>query len=927
MPLPTRVASATSAAILVLLASLLAGCEKSAPDEIAAAEKAIATKDDKSAFIHLKNAAAAEPNNAKARFLLGQQYNAANEPLSAVAEFKRALELKYPADELARPLADALLVTGQGAQVLALVSPMAVKDPKVEARVQAAIAWANLGLKSLPAARQAVDKAEKTIGPTPETRMIRARLADAEGNAQQALTLVDSLVKDEPNHDNAWTFKGQLQERLPGGSKAAFEAFAKALSVNPKNFIALTSTVGIHVLNKDYKAAHEGLEAMRKLSPKAFMTYYQDAQLKFLEGQYAAARSQFQAALNLVPSSAMALLGSGVNELQLKSYALAENQLARVVQLEPSNPIARFHLARAYIAQGKPDQATTTLAPLVDTQTPLPEPLLLAAQARLLQGDPKGAEQLFGRAAKLHKDNSSVRLALAIMNAAKGNTDAAVQELEQIAASSDGTEADMQLISTHVARTDFPAALAAIQALERKQPASPAADDLRGQVLLKLGKQAEARQAFEAALKKEPLYISSVANLAELDVLDGHPERAQARLEAQVKLDPTNAGIHLGLANLAQRTGKSPQDVVAELEKATRADPRDVRPRLLLIERHLNEGSVDKALDAARGAVAVVPDNAQLLEALARSLLRSGDTRQALATYVKLIQVAPKEPAGYLGQANVLLSMNDGTGADKVLQQLLDLAPTNVEAGRLMVTAALVQKLPDKALTIARGLQRSAPASPLGFALEGEVHMDQKRWDPAAAAFRAATAKPEGESFVARQYEALVNGNKTDEAKRVAADSVKQHPKNPQLLRQLGGVAYNSGDRAQAKAYYEQVLELAPKDVAVLNNLAWILVEAKDPKALAIAQRAVALAPDHPDVLDTLARAYTLNSDNAKAIEALRRAIQHSAAPSNLRLQLARAYVAAGERENARAELETLRNLGRSFPEQSEVRQLMSQIR
>jgi putative PEP-CTERM system TPR-repeat lipoprotein len=923
---PRSVHRASLGVLALALAGALSGCQEGTEDSLAEAQAAIAAKQPAAALIHLKNAAASDPTSAKLRFLLGQQYIATNDPLSAVAEFKRARELKYSADELARPLADALLVTGQGAQVLALVSPMAVADPQVVASVQAAIAWAHLGLNDLPAARQAVDKAEKTASPTPETRMIRSRLADAQGHAEEALTRVDALVRDEPAHDNAWTFKGQLHERQPGGSKPALEAYAKALSINPKNFIALASSVGIQVRNKDYQAAHEGLEAMRKLNPKAFMTAYYDGQLKFLEGHYTAARSQFQAALNLAPDSTIALLASGLNELQLKAFALAENQLSRVIRLEPSNQAARFHLAQAYLAEGKPGQATATLAPLIDTETPPPEALLVAAQARLLQGDSKGADQLFGRAAKLHKDNSSVRLALAILNSAKGNTDAAVQELARIAASSDATEANLQLIRVHAARQEYPAALAAIQALERKQPASPAADDLRGQVLLKIGQPAEARQAFEAALKKNPLYLSSVANLAELDLLDGQPQQAQKRLEAQLKLDPTQAGIHLGLAKLAQRTGKNPQEVLAHLEQATRADPRNVQARLLLIERHVDDGNLDKALEAARSAVAAVPDNAQLYEALARSLVGSGDTRQALATYVKLTHLAPREPAGYLGQASVFLAMKDGSGASKVLQQLLDIAPTHAQARRLMVATALLQKQPDKALAIARELQRDAPATAQGFALEGEVHMDQKRWDPAAAAFRAAAAKPDGESIVTWQYTALVNANKTEEARRVATDWIQQHPKNPLLLRHLAGLAYNGGKPAQAKAYYEQALEIAPNDVAMLNNLAWILVEAKDPQALAIAQRAAALAPDHPNVLDTLALSYALNNDKPKAIEALRRALRRPNSPATLRLHLARLYVASGDRDKARAELETLRDLGRSFPEQSEVRQLLAQI-
>jgi Tfp pilus assembly protein PilF len=204
--------------------------------------------------------------------------------------------------------------------------------------------------------------------------------------------------------------------------------------------------------------------------------------------------------------------------------------------------------------------------------------------------------------------------------------------------------------------------------------------------------------------------------------------------------------------------------------------------------------------------------------------------------------------------------------------------------------------------------------------------MDQKRWEPAAAAFRAAAAKPDGEQFVTRQYTALVNANKTEEANRLAADWIKQHPKNPLLLRHLAGLAYNAGDRVQARAYYEQALEMAPKDVAMLNNLAWILVEAKDPKALALAQRAAALAPDHPNVLDTLAQAYALNNDYQKAIEALRRAVHRSATAATLRLHLARLYIASGDRASAKAELETLRDLGRSFPERAEVLQLLARI-
>lgn len=927
MPFLLRIPSALSVAIILLATGLVTGCEKSAPVEIEAALKSIDAKDTQRALIHLKNAAAADPKNAKARFLLGQQLAVNNELPAAVTELKRALELKYPADELGRPLADALLMTGQPAQVLMLVAPLEVRDPQRSAKVQAAIAWAHLGLTDLPAVRLAVGKADAAGGPTPETRLIRARLADAEGNAGLALSLVDALVKDDPRNDTAWTFKGQLHERHPDGSEQALEAYRTALSISAKNYLAQSAIVGIQLAKQDLKAAREGLEAMRKLGPAAFMTYYYDGQMKFLDGNYTAARSHFQAALNLAADSPVALLASGKNELKLKALALAESQLARTLQLQPSNVEARFYLARAYLAQGKPDQALTTLAPLVDAPTPVAEAMLVAAQSRILLGDPKGADQLFERAAKLHSGNESVRLALAIMAAAKGNTDAGVKELARIAANSEDSQADIQLISTFMVREQYPAALEAIQGLERKEPKSAMADDLKGQVLLKAGNKAEARSAFENALKKNPLYNLSVANLAELDLAEGHPDQAKRRLEAQAKRDPTNPDLHIALATLAQRTGENPETIVSELDKAIRSDPRNARARLMLIDRHYSAGDINRALDAAHSAVAGIPDNAQLYEALARSLWRAGDVHRSLAAYVKLTQIAPREPAGYLGQANLLLAKNSAPDANKALQQLLAFAPGNLEARRLSVSAAILQKQHDKALALSRELQRELPSNPLGFALEGEVHMDQKRWEPAVTAFRNAAEKPGGEPFVTRQYSALLSWKRPEEAARVVADWTELHPTSFVLLRQVAATAYDSGDRTLAQTYYEKALKIAPNDLASLNNLAWILVEAKDARAQGMAERAAALMPGSPDVLDTLAQAYALNGDLKKAIDTLRRAIQLSSTPAPLRLRLARMYVQNKDLGNAKAELESLRELGKSFPEQTEVRKLLAQIR
>jgi len=912
-----------SASVLVCL-GLLAGCEKSATDELAKAKASLADKQPAAAVISLKNALAKDPKLAEARLLLGEQLLATGDVQGAAAELRRAMDLKLPIAQVGPPLATAMLATGQAQQLVALLQPQTFTDPAVIAQVQTTLALAHLSLGDLPAATAAVDKATTADPRSVPARLARARIALAGRNDAGALQQAEALLLEAPKDDSVWTFKGEVLERSPTRQDEAMAAYAKAVELNPKNYRALSSLVGLQLIRNDLPKAKQTLAAMRTLAPKAFFTLYYAGRLNHLSGDYAAARSQFQAVLNLVPDNPVALLASGVNELKLNALVQAEAQLNRAVSLSPSNPAARYYLAQTSLKLGRPEQATAALAPLLAAESPGPEVLLTAAQARLLQGDPKGADVLFNRAAKLHAKDANVRVAMALVNAAKGDTDTAVRELQLIAETSEGTEADLRLISARVARNELDAALQAIDVLARKQPDNPAAQELRGQVLLKKKDAAGARSAFEAALKQNPHYLPAIANLAELDLIENKPEQAKKRLTDLAAREPGNANAQIAMASYATRTGASHAEVTGLLEKATRADPRDARARLLLIERHFVSGHAQAALEAAQAAVAAIPDNATLLDALARCQVRLGDSSQALSTYGKLQRVAPKEPAGYIGQATVLFGLNDLDGAAKSLQQLLAIQPRAIEAQRLLIGVAMKRKQVDKALTIARDLQREYPEQSFGWALEGEVQMDQARWPAAAGAFRTGLSKQRPEPLAPRLHTVLVKDGKTAEADKLVSSWTREHPQDIAFLHYLAESAFQAGNGAEAARRYEQILAAAPKNAGALNNLAWLMLQNKQAGAVAMAERAAAEAPDQADVLDTLAQAYAADKQYPKAVDALKRGINRALNPAPLQLTLAKIYLQANERDKAVAELERLRDLGKDFPQQTEVRRLLA---
>ena len=909
---------------LLVCCGLLVGCTGGDGNALAKAKASIAANESAAAVIHLKNALVKDPKSAEARFLLGEQLWATGDALGAVSELNRALELKYPIDRVAPLLSTAMVSVGQTKQMLELFKLQPLTDPQSIAQVQASIAMAHLALGNLPAAREAIVKGFAADPKSVRTRLIQARVALAEGNPAAALSQAEALLAEVPKDENVWSFKGELLERSPAGHEQAMAAYAKAVEINPKNFRALSSLAGLQMVRSDLPAARETLVAMRKLAPKAFMTQYYDGRLSFLGGDYSAARGFFQAALNLQPENPIALLASGVNELALKAFTQSEAQLSRAVALQPGNVAARYYLAQANMKLGRADQASRALAPLLNAETPSSEVLLTAAQARLLQGEPSAAEALVKRAAKLHPKDLSVRVAMAMVSAARGDTGTAVRELQLISESSEGAEADLRLIGIRTARNEFDAALTAIDALERKRPKDPVASELRGQVLLGKKDTAGARAAFEAALKKDANYIPVIAQLAELDLIENKTEQASQRIAALAKREPNNANVQLAVAALAARSGANSTEVSALIEKATQADPNDVRARLLLIDEHLRSGRRRAALDAAQAAVTAIPDHASLLEALARCQMQLGQDGQALTSYGKLVRVAPKEPAGYLGQAAVLFKQNDFDAAAKSLQQLLTIQPRSIEARRLSIAVAIKRKQADKALAIARELQSEFPTKSFGWQLEGDVHLDQGRWTAAATALRAGMVKQQPELLAPRLHTALTKDKQVAEAERFAAGWLTDHPKDIAFLIYLAERAHEANDVEQTRRRFEQVLAIDPKNAAALNNLSWVLLQNKLPGAVAMAERAAALAPAQPEVLDTLAQAYAADKQYAKAADAFNRAISSAVDPAPLRLALAKVYLEAGERDKGRAELERLRDLGKDFAQQAEVRRLLA---
>ena len=755
---------------LTLLATamtvLLAGCGQSPEQMVTSAKEYLAKNDRNAAIIQLKNALQENPNLAEARLLLGRSQLQIGDIAAAEKELRKALELKVPAEQVAPALAQVLVAQGQAKKAIEEFGKVEVADPVGKAELQTALGNAYLATGNAEAANTAFAAA---LSAKPDYGRAMLGQAYAKAGARDlpgALALAESAAAKDPKLVEARQLKGDLL-LAQGEPDKAIAAYREALGVKADYLPAFAAIVGQLAAQGKLDDAAKELEAMQKVAPKHPQTLYLKSTLAYRKKDFPAAKEAIQGVLQVAPDYLPGLLLSGAIDYELKSYAQAEASLAKVLQQAPNATFARRVLAATYLRERQPAKALDTLKPLLEGGQVDAGLASLAGEVYLQNGNLDEGSRYFEMAAKIDPKSAPARTAVALTHLAKGDTDRAFKELEDTAAADTGTRADLALIAASMRKRDYDRALTAIDALEKKQPDNPLAQNLRGGVMLAKRDVPAARKNFEKALTIDKGYLPAAANLARLDLVDKKPDDAKKRFEGVLEKDPKSVQALLGLAELRAQAGGSADEVAALINKAIAANPKELTPRLALIGLYLKNQDTKKAIAAANDGLSALPDNPELTHALGRAQQAAGDTEAALTTFNKLAQLQPTSPLPWIRIAEVQMQAKNNSAAMQSLKKALTIKPDLVDAQVALMRLEIADGRPKEALTVARDVQRQRPKEPAGFMLEGDVHASQKAWKEAIAAYRAGLkVAPDSTDVAVKLYTALgVSGAAADAEK------------------------------------------------------------------------------------------------------------------------------------------------------------------
>jgi Flp pilus assembly protein TadD len=229
-------------------------------------------------------------------------------------------------------------------------------------------------------------------------------------------------------------------------------------------------------------------------------------------------------------------------------------------------------------------------------------------------------------------------------------------------------------------------------------------------------------------------------------------------------------------------------------------------------------------------------------------------------------------------------------------------------------------------MAIARGVQKERPKESVGYGLEGDIRASQKDWDAAIAAYRAGLQVEPSTALATKLHAATTKAGKAGEGDRVAASWMSAHPKDAAFLTYLGDSAAVRKDYAGAEKHYLAALQVQPDLALVLNNLAFATQQLHKPGAVAYAEKANALAPNQPAFMDTLAMLLSAKGDHARAVALQRKAVELQPENADFRLNLAKIYLAAGEKLQAKTELDAVAKLGDKHPLYPEASALLKAL-
>jgi tetratricopeptide (TPR) repeat protein len=614
------------------------------------------------------------------------------------------------------------------------------------------LAKALLGKRDPASARAAYWELVETVRLDPNN--VQARIEHGEflllgGTAEleEAVQTGDAIVKLDPKRWEGFALKGRALSAL-GRHEEAGEALRQAAEVAPDAAPPLLLYANhLKAVGKlaDAEAAYRRVAS---LAPGFMTSAALGGFLAGVGGRDADAEAVYREALaNAKPEERTIATTVVANFLASRErFDEAEATLEQAIAAQPDNVELIYALAGFYGSRGQKAEADRMVEQATAAQPDKPEPWLVLSAYRGRAGDVEGALEAAEKAIAVAPDNVTAKLRRAevLVDIGQRKNDAAViaqadAAVEEVLADDDGhPEANFVKAKIAFAQHDLDAALAALRKAIDRNPQLAQAHFLQASALFLKGDRTGARAAAARALEIQPNFPEALGLLARTHAALGDHALAVEAGKRALELG-AGADVQIAVAQSLVQQGQL-NDALAELEKIP-AEQRGVEALFAIGRVRLFQGiSLDRQsrdasgkvtdaraaerasaeLAAARAdltqALALAPNNGEVLESLFAIDQREGRVADSLERVGKAAEAEPKNAALARLHGDVALAMRQFPLAEQSYQRAIELDPNQLDSyGRLAGLLAAQRRSDEVIRTYETALEKNPKA--------GEVHL------------------------------------------------------------------------------------------------------------------------------------------------------------------------------------------------------------
>jgi len=544
----------------------------------------------------------------------------------------------------------------------------------------------------------------------------RERYAEAEALLERGI----AEVPDGEDRDLVYTLARFYHSRGETGKAAAtIERAAQGSPDDPQPALVLSAYRGrIGDLDGALAAAEDALRA----APDDLTARLRKAELLVDLGYRRGDRARIEAGRAIVnevlaadASQPEALFVQAKVDLAEKRPQEAAAALRRCLDQRPDWPQAHYLLGSAlYLAKDLPG-ARAALSRALELDAALLDASRVLARVHAQLGDDDLALEV-GRKALQREEDRGLRVLMAQSLARQRKFDDAARELEAIAEPQRDAEAWYALGRVSLLRGDpararecfqraqslDPARYEILRALLdldvrdgrlaestqrvsaalRARPDDPRLVQLQGEVALYSGDHATAEASFQRAIDLDPNDVSAYEKLARYLMVTGRPDEVVRTYESALQRNPDAASLHLMVGSLYEMQGRIP-DAIGRYEDAVRLDPS-----LAVAKNNLaylladTGGNLDRALDLAKEAKELLPDNANAADTLGWVLYKKNAPEAAVVHLREAVRgMEPDDPHAAVVRHHLALAY-EAAGDFRSAREAVDEALAEVAARR-----------------------------------------------------------------------------------------------------------------------------------------------------------------------------------------------------------------------------------------------------